>query len=110
MKTLACLMLLVGAMGCATNDVATVQPGCRTPQSPAAAMVFTPRPALHDPSADLGRSGRDVVAYAGFEELSISTSFVRQDDDLRSGFSSGSGIDSRFRRRAISTTVRQVAR
>lgn len=100
------MLLVTGTIGCATKEVATVPP-----QAPAsAAMVFTPRPSLHNPSAYLGRSGRDVVAYAGYEQFSIATSFVRQDDDQRSGYSYGTGTEGRFSRRAISTTVRQVAR
>jgi hypothetical protein len=113
MKTLACLMLLaVGAIGCATTEVATpasLSPQL-APQSPASAMVFTPRPAMYSEPVDLGRSGRDIVAYGGFEQFSLSTTFVRQDDDQRSDFTSSTGWQSRFSRRAISTTVRSVSR
>lgn len=104
MKTIACLMLLtLSSVGCASTEVASVPT-----QSPAAAMVFTPRPALHGEPASFSRSGREIVAYGGYEQFQVSTAWVRQDDDQRFGYTYG--WQDRFSRRAVSTTVRRLAR
>lgn len=94
--------LALGLVGCASRPAATANPPrvARPPAPSAPALAFTPRVANED--LDLGRDGRQTVAYAGYESQVMSVTYTRQDDRQRWG---RYGDQSQFERRSVSTTV-----
>lgn len=107
MQFMSLLAATLLAGGCASVTPVAVESQPVPPPSErpavASALVFTPRPALYGPAVDLSRDGRERAAYVGYELGTITSVYVRQDDDVRNF---GRGDDnSFFRRRAISTRI-----
>src|SRR5204863_4846649 len=61
-----------------------------------AALVFDPPVSMNEPTVELDREPRQASAFVGYEELSTTFFYVRNDDRWRTD-----GLD-RFERRAIS--------
>jgi hypothetical protein len=89
---------LLVLVGCASTQPPPmpVQPAHSGPA--AAALAFTPPVAYGQPSMDLWRDQRQAQAFVGFDQPSISSYRLRQDDEQRHG---RFGANDRFERRAI---------
>lgn len=99
------LLILIGGMlgGCAASSKQeAVAPVPVYEERVASALMFESPVVANGPGVQIDRAGRAPAAYAGFQDVIATYSYVRQDDS-QDGY--GNQRWDRFERRAISTRV-----
>ncbi len=101
MRAATFILLCLVCGGCSQRGIVLERP----PST--AALAFTPPVVRDTPPVDLSRDGRDLSAYVGYDQGSVSYLYVRQDDRQGDGTWYS---PTRFERRAISTTYARRVR
>lgn len=98
------LILISGVLGgCASSSkLEAAAPVPVYEERVASALMFESPVVANGPGVQIDRAGRGPAAYAGFQDVIATYSYVRQDDS-QDGY--GNQRWDRFERRAISTRV-----
>jgi hypothetical protein len=104
MRYFSIIIMSLALMGCASHQNCVsadqqLQPHCYAP-SGAAALAFDPPVLAGTPRMDLSRDGRDVAAFAGYQDSTTIISDLHLDD-----LQTGNPSSDRYQREATSDAI-----